>query len=383
MKRILCLLALGCLLLYSSALGEYSPGTLVPTPREVLDHIARSFPTYELEDYCEICDTPKGDFGFALLTAGDERLLVGYEEKDGRMTYWLKSHGAVPQGSEEAWFSVSERGKEYINPRTDRMEVSDGLSFSVTRLDDAGESYEKGVSYRWQDGGFRLSSYGHETSISVFIEDGYLEFWDFGWWRKDGTVAGTVQTDIRYVSYHTLPATIQEARESITTAPRLEHDVLYSSPNIFVKEVKFAGGRNYPVYQGPGEEYGRAANGKASVSTNDWIQVFCRYNGYAMIQYDISAQLYRIGWIDEDALPEGADVDEVDLQLTGENDTALSYACALTDDPHNGQGQLAWLEQGTPVKEVIYNLYGWSYIRVTVDGKTLCGFVPSDAPIHG
>ena len=66
-----------------------------------------------------------------------------------------------------------------------------------------------------------------------------------------------------------------------------------------------------------------------------------------------------------------------------ENENTLTYACALTDDPYNSAMQIAWLEAGTPMLEVIYNLYGWSYVRVTVDGKTICGFVPSDAPSHG
>lgn len=39
--------------------------------------------------------------------------------------------------------------------------------------------------------------------------------------------------------------------------------------------IQFAKGKKYPVYAGPGTEYLRLGSGqKASVSTNDWIQVF-------------------------------------------------------------------------------------------------------------
>lgn len=373
-----------CLCAACVAQAEYSPGCLTEPPREVCDHIAGNYSDYALEDYCEIHDTPKGDYGFALLTKGKERLLVGYHEEKGRMVCWLKSHGAVMQGSEEAWFDAAPKGEtRYTVDGTPYQ--TDGLSFSVTRLDDAGEMYLKSVTYHWEDGGFKLTGYwdldafygGVDVANGVLHFSNQLEGWNFG------NAYGTVQRDLRYVSYDALPKTIEEAREKLTEAPELAHGDLMSVPNMDAQKVKFTGGRKYPVYQGPGEQYGRAANGKASVSTNDWIQVFCRYNGYVMIQYDISAEQYRVGWIDEDALPKGANVSEVDLHMERENENTLTYACALTDDPYNSAKQIAWLEAGTPMLEVIYNLYGWSYVRVTVDGKTICGFVPSDAPSHG
>ena len=376
MKRLLvvfCLLVLPCIALAN----EW--GTVHEPPKEVLDHITDHWPAYELEDYCEVYDTPDGDYGFALLTAGDERLLVGYKEKDGKMSYWLKNHGAVPQGSEEACFSISEKGKEYINARTDKVEVSDGLSFGVTRLDDAGESYQKSVAYHWENGGFKLKNYSKETLQGVYIEDGYLEFWDWGWWRKEGTVKGTVQTDLRYVSYNTLPKEIAEARLKLSTAPNLPRGGFYP------KEIKFAGGQKYPVYTGPGEEYARSGNGKGMVSTNDWIQVLGSYENWIMIQYDISAEQYRIGWITKDALPKGEKVTELDLYWgINQNYTQdVVKACMLTDDPFNSQKAIAKLQKGTKLKELVYNYEGWSYIIVEVDGKMMGGFVPSECISHG
>lgn len=363
---------------------EYAPGCLMDPPKEVQDHIARSFSAYELEDYCEVYDTPYGDYGFALLKAGDERLLLGYEEKNGKMSYWLKNYGAVMQGEPEAWFVAPQKGEMSYDENGKLYEV-DGLSFGVVCLDESGTLYEKSVGYHWENGGFKLVSYKDWSAFygEVDVQDGELHFKNFmeGW--DFGRARGTVQRDLRYVSFNVLPKTIGEAREKLTSAPKLEYTDRHSSPNIYVKEIRFTGGKKVPVYQGPGEEYGRAANGKASVSTNDWIQVFCRYNGYVMIQYDISAEQYRVGWIEESALPKGAEMEEIDLRMEREDETELSYACALTDDPYNSQTPIAWLEAGTPVLEVIYHLYGWSYVRVHVDGKAICGFVPSDAPIHG
>ena len=136
MKRYLACLLLMLLLLCASAAGaEENRGCLMEPPQEVLNHLARSFSGYELEDYCEIYDTPEGDFGFALLKAGAERLLVGYEEQDGQMSYWLKNHGAVMQGEPKAWFSAPRKGEKRYDAEGNVVEL-DGFSFSVICLCD-------------------------------------------------------------------------------------------------------------------------------------------------------------------------------------------------------------------------------------------------------
>ena len=63
------------------------------------------------------------------------------------------------------------------------------------------------------------------------------------------------------------------------------------------QEIRFPGGNKYPVYSGPGKDYLRGARGKASVSTNDWIEVFGREDGWILIQYEIDSSQCRIGYI--------------------------------------------------------------------------------------
>lgn len=360
------------------AYAEYSRGYLVQPPQEVLDHVARSFSGYTLEDYCEVQDTPKGDYGFAMLTAGDERVLVGYEEKDGKMTYWLKNHGAVPQGGAYAWFESRKKGEAFYDQENE-LQLADGLAFKAIVTD--GESYRKFTAYRWEDDGFKLTSYRDWDKFygDVSVSEGRLHFanWLEGW--DFGKVSGTVQRDIRYVSYPALSKTIDEARDKLSSAPDLPRGVLQTT------KVKFTGGQKYPVYTGPGTQYARSGNGKGSVSTNDWIQVFGEYNGWILIQYDISATQYRIGWIEKGALPKGTQVNTLNLsQLEKPYNTAADCDCELTDDPLNSQKTIAQIPKGTQMTELIYRAFdGWSYICVTIDGKTMCGFVPSTAPIHG
>ncbi|MGN0772991.1 MAG: hypothetical protein ACI4MP_04295 [Candidatus Ventricola sp.] len=359
-----------CLCAACAAQAEYSPGCLMEPPQEVRDHIARQFSAYTLEDYCEIYDTPDGDYGFALLTAGDERVLLGYHGKDGKMTYWLKNHGAVMQGSEEAWFDAVPQGEtRYTADGTPYL--TDGLSFSVTRLDDAGEMYLKSVAYHWEDGGFKLTWYKDWDEFYGYVDvgDGVLHFsnrlegWDFG------KVYGTVQRDLRYVSYDALPKTIEEARKKLTQEPDIPKGGLLEA-----RRVRFTGGQKYPVYTGPGEKYVRSGNGKGQVSTNDWIQVFGRVGDYIMIQYDISADHYRIGWIDASAMPKG---ESAGWLTFGQGVQTLKRGCTLTDDPLNSGAPLCELHAGDQVINLCNLGYDWVYVQVSQSNGLYCGFVPS------
>lgn len=372
MKRgwALFLVICACLCAACAAQAEYSPGCLTEPPREVRDDIARNYSAYALEDYCEIHGTPKGDYGFALLTKGSERLLVGYHEEAGRMICWLKSHGAVMQGSEEAWFDAVPKGEtRYTKDGTPYL--TDGLSFSVTRLDDVGEMYLKSVAYRWEDGGFKLIGYKDWDEFYGYVNVGegvlhfsnWLEGWDFG------KAYGTVQRDLRYVSYNALPKTIEEARKKLTQEPDIPQGGLLEA-----RKVRFAGGQKYPVYTGPGEEYARSGNGKGQVSTNDWIQVFGQAGDYIMIQYSISADRYRIGWIDASSMPKG---ESAGWLTFGQGVQTLKKNCTLTDDPLNSGAALCDLQGGTQVIKLCNLGYDWVYVQVSENNELYCGFVPS------
>ena len=251
--------------------GTYSPYFATEPPREVREHVASRWPDYEFEDYCEVRGTPKGDYGFALVHRKNERILVGYHKADGEMKYWLKNAGAVPQGKEEAWFDVGTAGwideTDWIGNFTGRQVYDDGLCFSVTQLDASGESYEKMVMYRWENGMFRLNSYHKSEGGSIRVSDDKLDFIDWSNVVYRGAVQGAVQRDIRYVSFNTLPTWIDDAKEKLTVAPNLR------SGDFTSQKVKFTGGQKFPVYTGPGTNYARSGNGKGLVSTNGWIEV--------------------------------------------------------------------------------------------------------------
>ncbi|MBQ2947633.1 MAG: hypothetical protein IJD94_01505 [Clostridia bacterium] len=383
-KMLYALLALALLVPCAAQANEW--GTLFAPPDEVLEHIGDRWPDYELEDYCEIEDTPKGDFGFALLKSDDERLLMGYENKQGKMTYWLKNAGAVPQHDNPAVFSRIEEGMMVQGVFDESPRESDGLNFSVTVIDDNREAVQESVTYAWKDGGFRLTHYSSAIQWHCFVEDEYLHYWSLSH-GDEGRVRGSVQDEIRYVSWYALPKTPEEAERKLSSAPDLPDGGFFHP-----QEIRFTGGQKYPVYTGPGKEYLRSGNGKGMVSTNDWIQVFGQLDDWIMIQYGISSDKFRIGWIEASALPEGAQVHqfhqafryyalEVSLE-TGYPNKVLT-ACELTDDPFMSETPIAKLEKGTSVVEVVYDYEGWSYVRTQVNGQEAFGFVPTDCIDHG
>ena len=332
MKKIVLWICTAIMTLIASVCvaGTYSPYFTTEPPREVREHVASRWPDYELEDYCEVRGTSKGDYGFALVHRQNERILVGYHKVDGEMKYWLKNAGAVPQGKEEAWFTISmaEWKDEFDRDGRPTGKVyDDGLWFSVTRLDASGEGYEKGVCYSWENGGFRLTNYYKATLTDVMVTDDGLDFSESG----NGTygyVQGAVQRDIRYVSFNALPTWIDDAKEKLTTAPNLQ------SGDFAAQKVKFTGGQKYPVYTGPGKNYARSGNGKGLVSSNGWIEVYGQKDGWILIQYSISADHYRFGWIEKSALPEGTNVPELNFRAApGNQAVGVERDSYLTDDP--------------------------------------------------
>ena len=70
-----------------------------------------------------------------------------------------------------------------------------------------------------------------------------------------------------------------------------------------VMDVRLKPDQVWEVYTGPGPEYAVANNGKARVNTRDWVQVLGGEDGgRILVQYAISKERMRIGWIDADAL---------------------------------------------------------------------------------
>lgn len=339
-------------------------------PTEVLLHIQENYPDYLMEDYIAISGTSQGDYGFALMSQNHSRILLGYRDAGDGMKYWMRNAGAVPQGDGYVFFRRHMAGGEISQGNSNAAYV-DALGFDVIRIDKAHEEYwMQTVSYHWRNGSFQLCAYmdredGYEQA---YVTDSGVSYYNFTDAKKLGRVAGTVQRNVRYVSFDALPKTRAQARKVLSVAPEIP------SGELTAQSIKFTGGRKYEVYQGPGEGYGRSGNGKATVSTNDWIQVFGREDGWIMIQYDIASDHMRIGWIRESALPEGAQVPTLRFSPSAAYTTR---SVPVTDDPLFSGSTVLTLPQGAGV-ECLAIMGEWAYIESST-GDQLRGFVPRSA----
>ena len=125
---------------------------------------------------------------------------------------------------------------------------------------------------------------------------------------------------------------------------------------------------------GPGKKYGRSGKGKAVVSTNDWIQVFGEYDGWLLIQYGISEEKFRIGWISAAALPKGTSVPVLPFS---EGDLLWLEDPELTDDPFGTRTPTAFIN-GMSEAEMLARLgTDWVYIRIKYNEAIYYGFVPA------
>lgn len=153
-----------------------------------------------------------------------------------------------------------------------------------------------------------------------------------------------------------------------TTAPAIPTGTLSAST------VSFTANQVYPVYSAPSTKSIRGAKNRALVSTNDWIQVFGSEGDWILVQYAISGNHNRIGYIYKNALPKETVVPELGLTDVA---AIVNYDVEVTDDPLVSQTKLATVAENTKVT-CLGVMGNWSYIESSQDGKTFRGFVPTE-----
>lgn len=358
-------LLLGILCLATAQASQTSTQGVEHLPQGVKDYLQESrWSGWEITGWVN----PEGNrsnsaCAFAVVKRGRENVLVAFGWKDGEWAYKWYNPAALPQVSAPILLC-------------DDWQTNDGLAgprfFSYYVLNN--ETMEARCQWvQQEDGVWRLTHMYcydplmfYDTSVN-----NALHLYNTGWVKgaeTDVWVYGVYQTNLRYFSFSAFPRTVQEAREKLSTPPFIP------SGTLSAQKISFSGGRKYEVYQGPGEEYGRAGNGKASVSTNDWIQVFGRENGWIMIQYDISSDHMRIGWIPETALPAKAAVSELQYTPVSVRTTEQTI---LTDDPLASQAAVATLPAGSTVTWLA-SMGEWAYVECA-GAQLLRGFVPISA----
>ena len=361
MKWIICILL--CLTaLFTSAFAEGSG--IENLPDEVVNLIADSrWSGWEITGWAHPDEEHGNDCAFVVVKNGKTNILLVFSHLNGAWEYSWHNANVLPQ-VEEPILLMDASGYQSITGE------QKGIAFT-SWYDVNNEIMEMACLWeRQSNGSWTLNSMSHygyyrpNRCVPEHITDaskaGVLHY--PGARQK---VYGEYQRELRYFNLDTFPLTIEEAREKLSAAPTIPTGALTA------KKIKFSSSKKYPVYQGPDEMYGRAAGGKAAVSTNDWIQVFGEENGWIMIQYDISSKRYRIGWIQAEALPSRAQVDKITYKSV---DGTLLYQADVTDDPLNSKEAIFSLPQGTEVTWLT-TMGEWAYIEITTP-NLLRGFVP-------
>lgn len=181
-------------------------------------------------------------------------------------------------------------------------------------------------------------------------------------------VYGTYDNRFAAFNIYDFPKTLEEARAKLTNPPVIPSD-FYTPASVDLRAKE-----KYDVFAAPDRDSHRAANGKAVMSTNDWVQIFGEEDGWLLVQYDISRDQMRFGYIDASALPRDTEVQRLSWYDLPRQE--IKYNVSVTDDPLVSGNIIHSLKAGDKV-QLLSSFGNWYYIETTdYYGKRLRGFVP-------
>lgn len=334
-----------------------------PLPADIQNYFAKdSFAGAELKAWTHWAGAGANDQWFVLIrTAKGTNTLYVFAPHDGEWKHSFHTSAAVPQGKNTVEIDTADSMDTWSNDKH-----YGGPLLIIVQYDEFGENivlftaYQRNGSGQWN----LVHIWSHTGFENMDIgKDRITYYKELGSGQVAGTVKGTIQRDLRYVSLSAIPKTLQKARETLTTAPDLP-----AGSELKAQEIQFTGGRKYAVYTAPSKSSLRGGNNKASVSTNGWIQVFGRENGFILIQYSIDADHYRFGYIDAASLPRKASVPDLSFVRTP---VTVTSAVTVTDDPLYSRSFLASLPAGAQATWLA-TVGSWAYI----EAADYRGFVP-------
>jgi len=354
-------------LMISIALGAQAARTdgLRILPDEVSAYIEGStrWNSWEITGWANPSGISK--FSFVSVKHGMQNDLVAFTKRGGTWTYaWcttkaLPRTGAPLQLKDVSGTKIPGGGKE--------LGIALGVVYPAQ-----GESPERTMIWEYRnDGIWHLACIMEDEDTAVLVASDSLRFIDGGEEERFGFEQ---ETNLKQFVYADFPETPDEIREAIIEE-HAEKELIGPDKELVGVVMEFEKNRRHKVYQGPGERYGRSANGKGLVSTNDWIKVFGRENSFVMIQYEISDNATRFGWMDAWPVLDLGAVEYFEFEPVP---ATVIAETPMTDDPLVGRAEVRRLEAGKQVKWLAH-LEDWAYIEVRLAKGPVRGFVHSSA----
>ena len=307
----------------------------------------------------------KNACAFAAVKDGSANVLVAFGWADGGWHYKWYNPAALPQVAQPIVLGeINGNRRNFTSFYVYNNEIQE--MFCV---------WEQQQNGAWELQELQHFGYYRPQKGLMFFDtsvDGVIKLTNDGWVEGKVTnarVYGVYQRNLRYFSLSAFPLSLSEARERLSEPPKMPSGTLQA------RKVQFPQGQKYPVFQGPGEEYTRSGNAKASVSTNDWIQVFGEENGWLMIQYDITSTRMRIGWIKPAKFPKSAHIQPLAFMPVP---ATMARASTLTDDPLFSKTPIASIPGGTMV-QWLGSMGEYAYVEYNASGFPLRGFVPASS----
>ena len=365
-QTLMLLLVLMLVLLCGTALADQEARN--PVPQEIRALFESSaWDKYEIPrvtdapEYYAYAGYDQGDgYGAALIILRDEsenrNVLCLVEKKNGTWRLTSRNHEALPRSEEVPYLYCEMYGQ--LEVYFDISEPApDTLLFN-----------------RRSNGKWYLSwMESAERDVCASVQESRIVYYTGRDNQYSETVYGVYDSAFEAFNWYYFPATPDAAQESMTYAPVIPQNPGDASALASPVQISFRKGEKYDVFSAPGRRSYRPANGKAVMSTNDWVQVFGEEDGWLLVQYDISSEQMRFGYIDASALPRGTEVRTLQWQRTP---CVTRCNTSLTDDPLNSAKTLLRLRGGEEVT-CLATMGSWLYVETETGGKTIRGFLPA------
>ena len=211
------------------------------------------------------------------------------------------------------------------------------------------------------------------------------------WYQADPNYPGDgkVLSNTEWDNYTLIKAVRAQMKAMGTTNPEGKplpkvHDDRVASPLPGFVETYFKPNQRLNVYDGPGTQYRRGADGKAVASTNGRIYAAGWEAGWLMVMYEVNTGGVRVGFASSQDFTDKVDLPALNFSRVS---TPLLADTQVTEDPVRALTPVATLRAGTPVtwlNRYYHRDMTWDYIEFTQNGTLMRGFVPGStvAPFY-